>query len=524
MQSNRQTNNRQENVKNTAVFSFFTIISRILGLLRDMLKAWAFGTGPMAVAFDIAFRLPNMLRNLAAEGAFSQAFIPLYEKYKHENNGKDAAGAILVRMFFILGILTLFVILSLPYVLPSLINDPNSLHKETQLAVDLSRLLFPYILFISLATIFMGIEYSRGVFWAPALGPALMNFVIISLFLIGIWLLPIQNPTNKIYIWSFAILAAAIFQMSFQAIMTKKMGFFPRLRFSHPVLSDLWKMMLPAIFAAAAQELGQLADIFLATLLREKAPGAVSALTYAHRLNHLPIGVFAVAVATASLPQLSRLFQENKKEEYEHALGSAISLNLFLLLPSALGLFLFAKPIIGLLFERGSFSLHSTESTALALRFYALGIPAFGMTKLFTSAFYARENSKVPALITAFTLTMNISISILLMQSLLHGGLALGSSLASWAAILFYAFFLAKKYKVSFLKDHLKEYIKILFVNALWFITLFFVARVLIPFPYWQQIVIVLPLAAGFYFLLSHIFRVEELYIFIRLIQSKIKR
>lgn len=531
---------RSTTVKNSSIFSFFTIISRGLGLLRDMLKAHAFGTGIASVAFDIAFRLPNMLRNLVAEGALSQAFVPIYQEYRDENDSqkeRKAFGNVLGVVLVLLGIFTLVIVFLMPYLLPFLIKQNNGSQQITNLSVNLAQLLFPYILLMSLASLYMSVQYSYKRFAAASFGPALLNTVILIFFsayyfFVYPWQMANPNVNNTsqyqnypIYVFSFVTLLAAFVQLSFQAYTVKKMGLSPivKVNFKHPVVKKLFVMMLPAVFGASVQEIGQLIDIALATRLYDKIPEAVSALTYSHRLIQLPIGIFGVAVATASLPQLSQIFLSGNKEKFSESLFDSAQLNLFLLLPATLGLMFFAEPVIGLLFEHGEFTRRSTQVTAVATIYYAPGIVAFGLQKLFMNSLYARRNSKTPALITFFTLITNVLLSLYFMQSLLHAGLALSSSLAAFFSVAMYFIVYVRSGMISLEKNFLRTRFvsagKIILVNVIFALILWTVTSQIKSHSYFLQVLAIVPFIF-FYVFLAFVFRVQEWFLFAQMLKK----
>lgn len=520
----------KETFRNTSIFSFFTVISRILGLGRDIMKAFAFGTGLMAVAFDIAFRLPNMLRNLVAEGALQQSFVPVYDNYRSDSatgmTERRVSGIVLTLFFFLLTLLSVAAWYSLPYLIPYLIHDAGADTELTALTIDLARILFPYIMLISLSSIYMAIQYSHGIFWAASLGPALLNLVILSLFALYLVTDSAADSRRDVYVFSFVTLTAALVQLLFQAYRVKKIGVSPKfsVRFRHPVVKDLFFMMLPAVFGAAVQEIGQIIDIFLATMLRDEVPGAVAALTYSHRLIHLPIGVFGVAVATASLPRLSRLFRSEKFKEFSNTVVSSYNLNLYLLLPSAAGLVIIAEPLTGLIFERGEFTRESTLITAHALIFYALGIPAYAQQKLFMSAYYAGRNSRTPAVITALVLVLNVSFSLALMPYLQHGGLALGSAAAAYCGSIIYVILLLRR-RVLNLKMLLNfRLLRLLLMNALLSAALYAISRLLDNSVYAVQVTVTVTAGIVIYLLLSYLFRATEFRIFKEIILNRFSR
>ncbi len=520
--------NSVETVRNTSIFSFFTIISRFLGLARDALKAYAFGTSVFAVAFDIAFRLPNMMRNLVAEGALSQSFVPIYEMYKSKdvNSEREASGVVITLFAAGLTLLSIVAWLLLPLFLPRLIH--NLQNQETvELTVSLSRLLFPYIIFMSLTSIYMAIQYSHGVFWAASIGPAGLNAFVLFFFGGYLAIAPrFDLPSDTrflVYLFSAVTLGAGLAQTLFQKHVVQKMGFAPRYQWNrkHPAIQNLSAMMLPAAFGAAVQELGQLIDIFLATSVSHIVPGAVAALTYSHRLIHLPMGVFGIAISTASLPQFSKLHKENRREEFIDAIWNAIGLNLFLIVPATLGLIIFAEPIVALLFERGEFDSRSTQITSVALQYYAAGILGFSLQKLFLSSMYARRNSRTPALITIFVLAINIVLSVIFMQYLYHAGLALGSTLAGYVGAAIYLYLLLRDGFFQVNAKQLIDVIKIVAANILLFVLLIYLRKAVGGQANWQQVLIAIPAALAAYLGLSYLFRLTPFHLFLQILRKR---
>lgn len=525
--------NRRETLKHSSIFSLFTSLSRLLGLIRDMLKAYAFGTGPLSVAFDIAFRLNNMLRNLVAEGALSQAFVPLYNKYAATGREKadEAAGVVIVFVSIAMGFITVAIIFALPYLLPILLSGDKLPEEQLQLTISLSQLLFPYLLMMSVASLYMGIQYSHKIFWAASFGPALLNIVIIVIFGSYATYARISGrllQREAIYVFSIASLFAAAVQVVFQIYTVHRRGLAPRytLSFRHSALKALGSLMLPATFAAAMQELGQLIDVYLATSLVDRVPEAISALTYSHRLIQLPIGVFGVAVATVSLPQLAKLFQQSRFEEYSNSLGYSIRLNFFFLLPAIAGLVIFARPIVALIFERGAFDARSTDVTALALQCYAPGILAYSLQKVLSASFYARMNTRTPAIITAISLSLNFALSLWLMQDLLHGGLALGSALAAWAGVAIY-FFLALRSQTLSTGKLFASLWRIILINAILLVLLLVLRSYCFPARPTLQLAISIPIAIATYILLARTTQLEEtnaLFELLAKIKNKLRR
>ena len=454
------------------------MISRVLGFLRDLLRSFVFGTGHFAVAFDIAFRIPNMFRSLSAEGAMSQALLPVYEQYKNKEGSFFALKSLTTFITIVLVAFSVVAWFVLPQCVPYLMNDPQMRSENTLLTIRLSQILFPYLIFISVSSIYTTIQYSHGIFWSGAFGPALINLIVVILFG-GYFFFVRQSSVEAIladiYIFAYVILFSSVVQFLFQIWVLKKnqlyFGFSHKI--FHPIIKHLFFLMLPAIFGVAVQQINLLVDVYLATSLRETVPGAISALTYAHRLIQLPMGIFAIAINTATMPLLSHQFASHEKQNFMYSLLLSIRLSLFLMLPASLGLFIYSEEIISLLFERGEFNKESTRITAFALKYYALGISAYGIQKLFSSAFYAQHDTKRPAIIAGCILILNVIFSVSLLPYLQHGGLALGSSLAAYMGVIIYGVLIHRKIPMSHVPPHYcKNFLKLIFVNVFLFVFL----------------------------------------------------
>lgn len=519
-----------QKIKNTSIFSAMTGLSRLLGLARDILKAYAFGTGIFAVAFDIAFRLPNMLRNLVAEGALSHSFIPVYDKYKKsgEDESKKASGVVISLLFFFLILLSVVVMLTMPYWMPALISEPSE--RLSNLTIHLGRLLFPYLVFISLASIYMGIQYSHNAFTGPGFGPALMNLIILIFF--SIILFFYYESDQLVFIFSWIVLFSGLSNLILQIFLVKRMNQSPSFQlffqfkalWKHSVRKEITVMMIPAVFAAAVQEISQLIDIFLAMKVHSEVPGGVSALAYSHRLIQLPIGIFGVAVATSSLTQLSSLFNDGKKAEFSNALSTSVNMNLYLLLPASIGLIILSKEIVEVVFMRGSFNAESVAITAEAVRYYAIGITAYSIQKLFMSSFYAVRRPVVAARVTFMVLVVNIVLSIIFLPYLYHAGLALGSSLAGFTGVCIYWIILAKSKVFHFTKPVVFEWMKILFANILLAAFIYYLHYYIEEYSAAIQLFMIIPSSLLVYFILSQVIHLEEFSRFISMVKKRISR
>ena len=420
-----------ENVRVTkaaGVVGAATLISRIFGFIRDVVIAWFFGAGLAADAFFVAFRIPNLLRRLFAEGSLSIAFIPVFTEYL-ASKGKAEAFSLARSAIRFLSVLLVFAaiagILLAPLIVrviaPGFIDSPEKL----SLTITLTRIIFPYIFFICLVALCMGILNALGHFAAPALAPVLLNLAMIcSVFLIS------PHMADPVTGLAIGVLIGGVLQLALQMPFLIKKGFYfwQKTKIYHPGLKKIGILMLPAIFGAAVYQINILVGTLLASLLPE---GSISYLYYADRLVQFPLGIFAIAVATAVLPSLSRQAAINDFEGVRDTFGHAMKLVLFITVPAMAGLIVLREPIVALLFKRGAFDAEAVRLTASALLYYGMGLWAFSGVRIVVSTFYALQDTKTPVKIAVISISANILLGIILMGPLAHGGLALSTSLAS---------------------------------------------------------------------------------------------
>ncbi|MBW2568919.1 MAG: murein biosynthesis integral membrane protein MurJ [Deltaproteobacteria bacterium] len=420
-----------ENVRVTkaaGVVGAATLISRIFGFIRDVVIAWFFGAGLAADAFFVAFRIPNLLRRLFAEGSLSIAFIPVFTEYL-ANKGKADAFSLARSAIRCLSVLLVFVtiagILLAPLIVriiaPGFVDSPEKL----SLTITLTRIIFPYIFFICLVALCMGILNALGHFAAPAFAPVLLNLAMIcSVFLISPYM---ADPVTGLAI---GVLIGGVLQLALQMPFLMKKGFYfwQKTKVYHPGLKKIGILMLPTVFGAAVYQINILVGTLLASLLRE---GSISYLYYADRLVQFPLGIFAIAIATAVLPSLSRQAAINDLEGVKDTFGHAMKLVLFITVPAMAGLIVLREPIVALLFKRGAFDAETVRLTASALLYYATGLWAFSGVRIVISTFYALQDTKTPVKIAVISISVNILLGLILMGPLAHGGLALSTSLAS---------------------------------------------------------------------------------------------
>jgi len=412
-----------------ATVGSYTMLSRVLGFVRDILIAAVLGAGPVADAFFVAFKLPNFFRRLFAEGAFNAGFVPLYSGLL-TTQGRTAAQVFAEQaLAVLLATLLVFVTamqLAMPWVMHLLAPGFADQPEKFALAVLFTRLTFPYLLFISLVSLLGGILNSLQRFAAVAFTPVLLNLCLIT----ALTLIAPHMPTAG-HALAWGVAAAGAVQFVWLILACRRAGV--RLRLPWPRLTpkvrELLMLMLPAAIGAGVVQVNLVVDIILASLLPE---GSVSYLFYADRLNQLPIGVVGVAAGTALLPLLSRLVAANDHTGAQDALNRAIELTLFLALPATAALLVVPGEIIATLFQRGAFGPAESHATMLALMAYASGLPAYVLVKVLGPAYFARRDTRTPVLIGAIAMVVNVVLNLILMQFLLHAGLALATALAAW--------------------------------------------------------------------------------------------
>lgn len=420
----------------------YTMASRALGFVRDILIAALLGAGPVADAFFVAFKLPNFFRRLFAEGAFSAAFVPLFTRILTED-GADAARRFSERVLSVLVVVLLVFCtamqIAMPWAMylfaPGFASDP----AKFDLAVELARIAFPYLLFISLVSQLGGVLNALDRFAAAAAAPILLN---LSLILCLIGRAPMLETPGHALAWG--VFAAGVIQFLWLIEACRRAGMvfrLPRPRLT-PAVRRLAAKILPGAIGAGVQQINLVIGVILASLL---PTGAVSYLYYADRVYQLPLGVIGIAVGTALLPLLSRQIREGDEAGGRESFNRALEFSLLLTLPAAAALMAMPGPIVAVLFERGAFDAGATEATAAALAAFAAGLPAFVLVKVLAPAFFAREDVTTPVKIAGVSVAANIALSIALLGPLQHVGLALATSAASWLNAFLLAFVLRRR-------------------------------------------------------------------------------
>lgn len=423
-------------LKASGVTGSMTMLSRILGLVRDVVIARLFGTSDGADAFFLANKIPNFLRRLFAEGAFNQAFVPVLSQYRTTRSlpeVRELIAAVAGSLGGLLTVITMLVIAAAPYLAYVLAYGFQDDPGKFELFVDMFRITFPYLLLISMTALCSAVLNSYGRFAVPAFTPAFLN---ISLIGCAILLAPYMRVPELALAWG--VLIAGLAQLLFQLPFLAKMRLLPvpKLDKRHEGVKQIMKLMLPALFGVSVSQINLLLDTFIASLL---ISGSVSWLYYSDRLMELPLGTFGIAIAIVVLPSLSRKHASASMTEFSETLDWAFRLVCLIAIPATLALIIIAEPLLITLFQNDNFTPTDVLRAAASLRAYALGLIAFMAIKIFAPGFFARQNTVTPVRIGVIALCVNMVLNLLFyLNGLAHVGLALATSLAAFlnAALL----------------------------------------------------------------------------------------
>lgn len=415
-----------------------TLVSRVLGFLRDILFAWAFGSGMVADAFNVAFRFPNLFRRLFGEGAFNSAFVPLFAK-ELEGNGREAARRFaedsMAGLAFVLVALSAVCMITMPWLMYLLAPGFSAVPEKYDLAVLLTRITFPYLLCMSLVALFSGVLNSFGKFVESSAVSIVLNLTLSAALLIGFYLGYRNDPAGGV-IQAIGVLIAGILQLLLLWHGLRRNNFTLALR--RPRMTEgvrrLLTLGLPGVVAGGVTQL----NIMIGTMIASMQPGAVSQLYYADRLYELPLAIVGIAIGVVLLPDISRHLRAGNTASVMDAQNRSLDFAMLLTVPAATALAVIPVPIVNVLFERGAFTALDTVQTASALGIFALGLPAFVMIKVFSPAYFAREDTRTPMRYAAISLTANTIGSIALFFLFRHLGLlpqlgiAVATSLGGW--------------------------------------------------------------------------------------------
>jgi putative peptidoglycan lipid II flippase len=448
-------------IKSTGTFSFFTLISRLLGYVRDILIAIFLGAGPLADAFFVAFRIPNTFRRLFSEGTFNAAFVPSYTsllstKKKSENFANNIFNLLILSLFFLVLIIEILMPLFVFLIAPGFDGD----FQKMELAITLTRITFPFLLFISLASFFSAILNSHNKFAIASAAPIILNIILIGVLLFG----KILND-QLVYYLSYAVTISGTVQFIFLYFFIKK-HFRPKLKFKIKIdekIKKFFKKLLPSIFSSGVTQI----NILVGTVIASFQASAVSYLYYADRIYQINLAIAGIAIGTVILPQLSKYVQNNKKEKIDLIQNKALELSLFLSIPAAIALLIASEKIMSCLFGYGSFDEESVMNSAKALFFFAIGLPAFSLIKVFSTFCFARHNTKVPFYISLISVLLNIIISVVFFKEIGFLIIPVATTISSWFNAIFLFILLKKKKLFSFNSIFIDRFIKILVASIL---------------------------------------------------------
>lgn len=507
------------------VVGILTLLSRFFGLARDAVIAYVLGTKAAADAFYVAFRIPNLLRRMLAEGNLTLSFVPVFSESLHRSRAeaKEVVDVTFTLMTLLLSAVTVAGVLGASLFVRltawGFTEDP----EKFALTVTLTRITFPYIFLVSLGALLMGILNARKHFSTPALAPVLLN---IGIIFGAIWLSPnFGNPSVGI---AWGVIVGGVLQLVIQIPPLIRHGFFPRINFhfSHPAVRKIGRLMIPTLYGSAVYQLNLLAITFMASFL---PTGSISYLWYADRVMEFPLGIFAISLATVALPLLSDHAARQDHDRMNRTLRTTLSMVWILNIPAAVGLIVLAEPIVALLFYRGDFTRESTELTAQALIYFSLGLPFVSATRITASAFYAVQEARKPVKAANLSVLVNIVTGALLMFPLEFRGLALAVSLGAITNFLLLMKYYRAKVGPLGLKALMKSVLKISLASLVMGILLWVIKN------YWDlsygsmsarlgYVLALIALGTGVYLVLIHLLKVEGWDVLLRSLRRKARR
>ncbi len=464
-------------VKSAAIMGGATFLSRILGFVRDMVIAYFLGASIKSDAFFVAFRIPNLLRRLFGEGSLTISFIPVFTKYRI-NKGEDEANLIASISFSILIIILLVItaggIIFSPFIVTVIAPGFKANLEKFNLAVNLNRIMFPYIFFISLVALCMGILNSLKHFFAPSIAPVFLNVSMISSCIIGYIL-----KGDIVYFLAWGVFIGGLIQLLLQLIFLKKFNIKikPCFKINHPAIKEILFLMGPSILGLAVTQIQIFFNTLLASFLES---GSISYLYYSDRLIQFPLGVFAVSIGNAVLPLISEYRTKGEYGKISESYIFSIKLIFLISLPAMIGLITAGKLILTVLFKRGLFTDYTLNQVYKALFAYSLGLWAYSGIRILTPIYYAYEDTKTPVKIAFLALIVNIISSLILMKALSFTGLALATFVSSSINFILLGYFIKKYVNVDYFSQFI-YIIKIFFASSVMGIFIIFILKI---FPY----------------------------------------
>ena len=445
-------------VKSTGTFGFYTILSRILGYLRDILIAIFLGTSFVADAFFVAFRIPNTFRRLFAEGTFNAAFVPSYTSELSKGKSKSIKFADQIFNFLFLGLLFLVLVIEIfmpifvSLIAPGFVGDT----KKIELATSLTRITFPFLMFICLASFFSAILNSHNRFAAASAAPIILNIILIGILLFGKLL-----DDKIVYYLSYGVSIAGFLQLIFLYFFVKKfysINFNFSIKFTKSV-KIFFKKLLPSIFSSGVTQI----NILIGTIIASFQASAVSYLYYADRIYQINLAIAGIAIGVVVLPQLSKHVHSKKKDKIKFIQNKALELSMFLSIPATIALMIGSEEIVSALFGYGSFDEESVNNSAKALYFFAIGLPAFALIKVFSSFFFANHDTKTPFYISLVSVVINITISLYYFSNIGFIIIPIATSISSWFNSIVLFLFLKSQKLFEFNEIFFIKFFKITF-------------------------------------------------------------
>lgn len=426
---------KKQILKSASIISLVTIVSRIFGYVRDQRIALLLGTTEVSVAYQLAFRIPNLFRRLVAEGAMTASFIPVFAGYMREKDKEelwDFANKLFWTLSLVVAVITVLGMVFSPFVIRVFTSDVRSA-GGLDVAVELNRIIFPYLFFVALAALAMGILNSFHVFGLPAATPVFWNIASIVFSVAAVWRY-FKSPATSLAV---GVLVGGVLQFLIQVplLVRKGMKFDFAVSFSHPGIRNVARLMIPRLFGIGVAQINLLVDTRFATA-SIMPKGSLTALYYSDRVMELVLGGYAIAVATAILPMMSHQAAANDYSGLKKTLAFSIRLVAFITIPAMLGLMILREPIIRVLFQHGQFVAESTRLTARALLYYAIALPGLATVKLVVPAFYSTKDTRTPVIIAAISMVINLVLNMVFLQFLFkrvqNGGPALATALACY--------------------------------------------------------------------------------------------
>jgi putative peptidoglycan lipid II flippase len=499
-------------IKSAGIISIATLSSRILGFIRDVVIARLFGIYVYAQAFVIAFKIPNLFRDLVGEGATNAAFVPVFSEYAVKHSRQDfweLANVVLNLMLVILATITILGIIFSPFIVrliaPGFISDPHKLATT----IRLNRIIFPYILLISLAAYAMAILNSLKHFAVPAFAPCLLNIsIIVFALLFG----------EGIKGLATGVLVGGVLQLAVQIPVLYKKGFRPRLfrRFNHPGAKTIGVLMLPRLFSSCIYQLNNFVDSIFGSLAFIVGEGGVAVLYFSYRLIQFPLGIFSNALSQAILPTFSTQALDENHDKLKQTLFFGLRATLFVMLPASVGFMVLSRTLVSNLFGGGRFDSNAAQMTASALLFYSIGLVFYGVTKILQSCFFALKDTLTPTKVSFLALIINIVLNTILMFPMKLSGLALATSISGAIGCLILFFILKARLGIFDVKAISNSFIRILAASICMGMVCYLVSQknILIGNRILERIInLGLPIISGFvaYLIFCFIFKVGEM-------------